>query len=421
MIDIQILRDNPERVRQGIALKKFNCDLDAILALDVERRQKVLESETLRAEQKVASQAMVALDKGTPEFQAKLEAMQALATRVKALEAETKAVEARWEALLLTIPNVPHASVPLGKDETENQVFKTWGNMDVISPHARPHFDIPNFEKWIDFARGVKVTGAGFPFYIGPMARLVRGLLNLFLDEAASNGYTEMLSPHLVNAASGTATGQLPDKEGQMYFANGDELYLIPTAEVPVTNFFRDEIFEEKDLPLKRCGYTPCFRREAGSWGAHVRGLNRLHQFDKVELVKWTHPDHSFAELESLREDAERILQKLELPYRVLLMCTKDIGFAHSKQYDLEVWAGGQKRWLEVSSCSNFTDFQARRAGIRFRPQAGGKVQPVHTLNGSALAIPRVLAAILENNVEADGRVKIPTILQPFFGGAYLE
>lgn len=422
MIDIQLLRDNPEQLRQAINRKKFTCDLDAILALDDVRRKKITESESLRAQQKAASQAMAHLDKNDAEFQSKLGDMQALSAKVKALEAEVKTLETNWENLILTIPNMPHPSVPTGKDETENQVIKTWGDVTkMVSPDAKAHFDIPQFSNWIDFPRGVKVTGAGFPFYVGRMARLVRSLLNFFLDEAERNGYTELLSPHLVNAASATATGQLPDKEGQMYFATGDELYLIPTAEVPVTNFFRDEILEEKQLPIKRCGYTPCFRREAGSWGAHVRGLNRLHQFDKVELVQWVHPEKSFEALEALREDAEGILQKLQLPYRVLLICTQDIGFAHSKQYDLEVWAGGQERWLEVSSCSNFTDFQARRAGIRFRAKEGGKVQAVHTLNGSGLAVPRVLAAILENNLQADGRVKIPEVLVPFFGKAYLE
>ena len=246
------------------------------------------------------------------------------------------------------------------------------------------------------------------------MSQLVRALINFFLEEAGKNGYEEVHAPIVVNAASATATGQLPDKEGQMYLDQNEEIYLIPTAEVPVTNYYRDEILPAEQLPIKRCAYTPCFRREAGSWGKDVRGLNRLHQFDKVELVKWTHPDDSFEELEKLRTDAESLLQKLGLPYRVLLICSGDIGFPHSKQYDLEVWAAGQKRWLEVSSCSNFTDFQARRANIRFRSEEG-KPKPVHTLNGSALAIPRVLAALLENNLQKDGKVKIPECLKKWF------
>ena len=294
------------------------------------------------------------------------------------------------------------------------KLFQPCGDSEGHSPHAIPHYDIPWFDQMIDFPRGVKVTGAGFPFYVGEMSQLVRALINFFLDEASKNGYDEVHSPIVVNAASATATGQLPDKEGQMYLDQNEEIYLIPTAEVPVTNFYRDEILSADQLPVKRCAYTPCFRREAGSWGKDVRGLNRLHQFDKVELVKWTHPNESFEELEKLRNDAEGLLKKLELPYRVLLICSGDIGFPHSKQYDLEVWAAGQKRWLEVSSCSNFTDFQARRANIRFREE-DGKPKPVHTLNGSALAVPRVLAAILENNLQEDGSVRIPECLRKWF------
>jgi seryl-tRNA synthetase len=420
MIDVQWIRENPEALKAAIRLKKIECDVDGLVALDQERRRILGEAERLRAEQKVASQAMVALPKGSAEFDAKRVELQKLSADVKYFDEQVREIESQWEAKMLTVPNPPHASVPVGQSEADNQVYKTWGDVEAVSPHALPHFDIPRFGQWIDFPRGVKVTGAGFPFYVGKMAKLVRGLLHFFLEEAEANGYVEMLSPHVVNQASATATGQLPDKEGQMYVDQKEDLYLIPTAEVPVTNFYRDEIFEESSLPVKCCGHTPCFRREAGSWGAHVRGLNRLHQFDKVELVKWVHPEKSFDELELLRDDAERILQKLQLPYRVLLMCTADIGFAQSKKYDLEVWAGGQKRWLEVSSCSNFTDFQARRAGIRFRPKDGSKVQPVHTLNGSGLAVPRVLAALLENNLQADGRVKLPEVLHPFFGDTHL-
>jgi seryl-tRNA synthetase len=275
------------------------------------------------------------------------------------------------------------------------------------------------FESRVDFARGVKVTGAGFPFYIGEMSRMVRALINYFLDEAYASGYQEVAPPIMVNAESATATGQLPDKEGQMYLDPNEGFYLIPTAEVPVTNFYRDEILEARDLPVYRCAYTPCFRREAGSWGADVRGLNRLHQFDKVELVKWTNAESSMEELDHLRGHVEKLLESLELPYRVLKMCSGDIGFPHAKQYDLEVFAAGQKRWLEVSSCSNFTDFQARRAGIRYR-DAHGKIQTAHTLNGSALAIPRVLAAILENNLQEDGRVKVPKVLNKWIPQEYL-
>jgi seryl-tRNA synthetase len=314
---------------------------------------------------------------------------------------------------------LPHASVPEGRTPEENVVYATHGEPAAVGAHAKAHWEIPGFDKLFDFARGAKVTGAGFPFLIGEGAKLSRALLQFFLDEDTKAGYTEVSPPIFVNAASATATGQLPDKEGQMY-ETADKLYAVPTAEVPLTNFFRDEIVEEDVLPIRRCAYTPCFRREAGSYGKDVRGLNRVHQFDKVELLKWVHPATSYQELELLRADAERLLQKLELPYRVLLMCGGDLGFAQSKKYDLEVWAAGQKRWLEVSSCSNFEAFQARRAQIRFRAKETGRPELVHTLNGSGLAVPRVLAALLENNLQADGRVKIPTVLQPYFGKEYL-
>lgn len=416
MLDPKLLRENVDLVRQGVARKKFQVDLDAVLAADDARRAALAEFEAARSAQNAANKEMAALPKGSPEFVAKVAEMKSASARVKELEKRVQDAESAWHAAALAVPNVPHESVPPGRTEADNRVVSEWGDVAaLVSASARPHWDIPWFARAVDFERGVKVTGAGFPFYVGDMARLVRALVQFFLEEAGAAGYQEVHAPLLVNAASATATGQLPDKEGQMYHAQTDDFYLIPTAEVPVTNFFRDEILEESALPVKRCGYTPCFRREAGSWGAHVRGLNRLHQFDKVELVKWVHPSKSFDELESLRGDAERLLQKLGLPYRVLLICAGDIGFAHSKQYDLEVWAGGQKRWLEVSSCSNFTDFQARRAGIRFRPK-DGKPEHVHTLNGSGLGLPRVLAAILENNVGPDGVVRVPEALRRWYG-----
>ncbi len=413
------MREETERVRSGIALKKFDCDLDAILEFDSKRRALVSSAEEARAAQNAANAEMAKLPKGGEEFKAKLAELREAAAKVKALEAEAAEADKKWRQMMLTIPNIPDPSVPVGRDEKDNVTVSEWGDASAIK-NARPHWDLPLFEKALDFQRGVKVTGAGFPFYRGDMARLVRALLALFLEEARANGYEELMCPIMVNAASATATGQLPDKEGQMYHDAQDDFYMIPTAEVPLTNFYRNETFDEKDLPVYHCGYTPCFRREAGSWGKDVRGLNRLHQFDKVELVKWVRPDTSMDELEKLRLDAEGILRKLELPYRVLLICTGDIGFPHAKQFDLEVWAAGQQKWLEVSSCSCFTDFQARRAGIRYRPADGGKAQFVHTLNGSGLAIPRVLAAILENNAEPDGRVRIPQVLRKWLDAEYI-
>lgn len=419
MIDIKLLRENPERLKKAISLKKFDCDLDAILDFDAKRRAIVSAAEEARAAQNAANLEMSKLPKGSDEFKAKIAELKEASAKVKALEKEAGEADKKWNSMLLTIPNMPDESVPVGKSEADNVTVSTWGDASSIK-NAKPHWDLPFFEKMLDFQRGVKVTGAGFPFYVGDMARLVRALLAFFLDEAKKNGYEEMICPIMVNAASATATGQLPDKEGQMYHDAQDDFYMIPTAEVPLTNFFRNETFDEKDLPVYRCGYTPCFRREAGSWGKDVRGLNRLHQFDKVELVKWVRPDTSMDELEKLRLDAERILQNLELPYRVLMICTGDIGFPHAKQFDLEVWAAGQQKWLEVSSCSCFTDFQARRAGIRYRPANGGKSQFVHTLNGSGLAIPRVLAAILENNITDDGKVRVPQILRKWIDEEFI-
>ena len=420
MIDPKLLRESPDIVRDAILKKSNDCDIDAVLALDAEWRAALVNVEKLRAAQKAANTDMAKLPKGTPEFIAKVAEMKAVSAQVKDEDTKLKELEAKWAAAMLTIPNIPHSSVPVGRTPEENVVYATNGDVAAVSPCAKAHWEIPGFEKVIDFGRGAKVTGAGFPFYIGDGARFVRALLQFFLSEGAANGYTEVAPPIFVNAASATAVGQLPDKEGMMYETVGDKFYAVPTAETPLTNFFRDEIVEEDQLPIYRCAYTPCFRREAGSYGKDVRGLNRLHQFDKVELLKWVHPSTSYDELDKLRLNAEVILQKLGLPYRVLLMCTGDLGFSQAKKYDLEVWAGGQKRWLEVSSCSNFESFQARRAQIRFRAKATGKPELVHTINGSGLAVPRVLAALLENNLEADGRVRIPEVLVPWFGKSHL-
>jgi seryl-tRNA synthetase len=419
MLDPKLLRESPDLVRAAIAKKHLSVDVDAILALDADWRDQLQLVEALRAQQKAANTDMAKLPKGSPEFIAKVAEMKAVSAQAKDGEAALKDVEDRLKQSLMTLPNIPHASVPEGRTPEENVVFSTWGSCEGLSPDAKAHWEIAGFEKLFDFARGAKVTGAGFPFYIGDGARIVRALLQFFLEEDGKAGYVEVNPPIFVNAASATATGQLPDKEGQMYEAVADGFYAVPTAEVPLTNFFRDEILDEDSLPVKRCAYTPCFRREAGSYGKDVRGLNRLHQFDKVELLKWVHPSTSYTELDALRDDAENLLRLLGLPYRVLLMCGGDLGFSQAKKYDIEVWSAGQKRWLEVSSCSNFETFQARRAQIRFRGK-DGKPELVHTINGSGLAVPRVLAALLENNLQADGRVKIPAALVPHFGKEYL-
>lgn len=416
MIDPKILREQPDRVRDGIRKKRIDCDLDVVLAIDAERRKLIAEVDALRAEQKAANAEMAKLPKGTPEFMAKVGEMKAVSAKVKEGEARQTELEAKWSQLAYSIPNIPHESVPEGAGEKDNVVHSAWGEIPAEQAHQIPHYDFDWLDQLVDFKRGTKVTGAGFPFFVGDGARLSRGLINFFLDQANAAGFEEMAVPFFVNEASATATGQLPDKEGQMYQTVEESLYAIPTAEVPITNFFRDEIIDESRLPVYRAGYSACFRREAGSYGKDVRGLNRVHQFDKVEVLKWVKPETSYDELESLRGYAEGLLQKLGLPYRVLLMCGGDLGFTQTKKYDLEVWAAGQKRWLEVSSCSNFESFQARRAMIRYRDAASGKPEYLHTLNGSGLAVPRVFVAIIENGLQPDGSIELPEVLVPYVG-----
>ncbi|MCS7082634.1 MAG: serine--tRNA ligase [Bacteroidetes bacterium] len=424
MIDIRLLRQDPERIRQAVLLKQAGDPalVDQILRLDEERRRLQAEADRLRAELNALSRQI-----GQLMGQSRQEEASAIKTQtaelkycIRQLEERLQAIESEQEALLLQIPNPPHPSVPVGRSASDNQVVRIWGDPRP-SEGLRPHWEIAEALGIIDFARGAKVSGSGFPFYVGMGARLQRALIAFFLDEAARRGYLEMEPPLLVNASSARGTGQLPDKEDLMYVIERDELYLVPTAEVPLTNYYRDELLEEDALPIRLCAYTPCFRREAGSYGRDVRGLNRLHQFDKVELVRIAHPEQSYAELESLREDAERLLQLLGLPYRVLLMCTADLGFTPAKKYDLEVWSPAQSRWLEVSSVSNFEDFQARRMNLRFRPRDGSRPRLVHTLNGSGLALPRVVAALLEHYQTREGRVRVPEVLVPYLNAEWLS
>ncbi len=372
--------------------------------------------ETLKSRKNTVS-ARVASMKGKGEdASALISEMRSVADEIKHLDDEVRAVEERLRTVLLQIPNLPHESVPAGNTPADNAVVASWGEPPVLDFTPKPHWELLEKLHLVDFARGTKIAGAGFPVYVGKGARLERALINFFLDEAGAAGYTEVFPPLLVNTASATGTGQLPDKEDQMYVVTRDELYLVPTAEVPVTNFYRDEILSEEQLPIKMCAYTPCFRREAGSYGKDVRGLNRVHQFNKVELVKLVHPDASYDELELLREDAERVLRKLGLPYHVLLMCSADLGFTQAKKYDLEVWAPGQQKWLEVSSISNFESYQARRMNLRFRPRGGGKPETLHTLNGSAIALPRIVAALLEHYQTPEGKVVVPKVLHKYTG-----
>ena len=416
MLDIKFIRENRDKVIEGVKNKKEDPALvDEVIAIDDQRRELLQKVEQLKAKKNAVSAEVGKMKSKGENASAVIAEMKTVADEIKGIDEQLRIVETKRVDFLLQIPNIPHGSVPIGKSPAENKVIATHGDPPSVDFPMKPHWELVEKLGIIDFARGTKITGAGFPVYIGKGAQLERALINFFLDEAASQGYTEIMPPLMVNAASATGTGQLPDKEDQMYVVTKDDFYLVPTAEVPLTNFHRDEILAQKDLPIKFCAYTPCFRREAGSYGKDVRGLNRVHQFNKVELVKFVHPDSSYDELELLREDAERLLQKLGLQYHVLLMCTGDLGFTQTKKYDLEVWSAGQQKWLEVSSVSNFESYQARRMNLRFRPD-GGKPEIVHTLNGSALALPRIVAALLEHNQTPEGKVVIPKVLHEYTG-----
>ncbi|MFI5251421.1 MAG: serine--tRNA ligase [Bacteroidota bacterium] len=419
MLDIKFIREHPDAVKEGIRKKGETDRIDEILKLDSQRRELLQKAEVNKNRRNVVSEEIGKLKRSGQDAAPALKEMENVKSQIKILDDELRGIEETLNNLLLTVPNIPHQSVPEGRMPADNKEIAKWGEGPVIDFKPKPHWELVQKLDIIDFERGVKVTGAGFPIYKGQGAKLQRALINFFLDEAAARGYREIQPPLMVNEASARGTGQLPDKEDLMYTAPKDELYLVPTAEIPVTNIHRDEILNEDELPVKYCSYTPCFRREAGSYGKDVRGLNRLHQFDKVELVKFVHPEKSYDELEGLRVDAESLLQKLGIPYHVLLMCAGDMGFTQAKKYDLEVWSMGQSRWLEVSSISNFEAFQARRMNIRFRPlKAGSGIKPeiVHTLNGSGLALPRVVAALLENYQTPEGKIIVPKVLHKYTG-----
>ncbi len=417
MLDMKLIREHADAVKDGVGKKGLDPSaVDEALRLDEERRKGIHLAETLKSRKNAVSAQVAKMKSKGEDAAAVIAEMRGVADAIKAADDELRIVEERLHAVMLSIPNLPHPSVPEGKTPANNQVIAEWGQPPVIDFTPKPHWELVEKLKVIDFARGTKITGAGFPVYVGKGAQLERALINFFLDQAAGRGYTEMMPPLMVNEASARGTGQLPDKEDQMYVVERDKFFMIPTAEVPVTNFYRDEILQERQFPLKFCSYTPCFRREAGSYGKDVRGLNRVHQFNKVELVKLVLPDRSYDELESLRQDAEHLLQKLGYRYHTLLMCAGDLGFTQAKKYDLEVWSVGQQKWLEVSSVSNFESFQARRMNIRYKPDGGGKPEFVHTLNGSALALPRIMAALLEQNQTPEGKVVVPKVLHEYTG-----
>jgi len=416
MLQVSYIRDNRELVLERLAVKNFKqLDLvDEIIQLDDTRRSTQTKLDNTSAEANAAAKQIGELMRNGKKDEA--ESVKAKTGTwkedIKQYNEQLTAVEAELYEKLVLLPNLPHSSVPKGLTPEDNEVVLEKGDEPALPDGALPHWELAAKYKLIDFELGVKVTGAGFPVYTGKGAKLQRALINFFIDEAEKAGYSEVGVPLMVNEASGFGTSQLPDKEGQMYFVNEDSFYLIPTAEVPITNLYRDVILKAEDLPIKNCGHTPCFRREAGSYGAHVRGLNRLHQFDKVEIVQVAHPDNSYEILEQMSAHVQGLLQKLGLPYRVLRLCGGDMGFGSALTYDMETWSAAQQRWLEVSSVSNFETFQSNRLKLRFR-NAEGKTQLAHTLNGSALALPRIVATLLENNQTENG-IKIPEALVPY-------
>ncbi len=429
-VGVQRLRDEPDRIRQGAIDKREDPGLvDRALEMDVRRRSLQAETDALKAERNVVSKQVGDAIRGgarpdSPEVAALKAVSTAAGARITEIDAELTATEEQLEDLLLRIPNPADPEVPVGGEEA-NVTVRTWGanasrvvtEPDGATWERRPHWEIGEALDIIDNARGAKIAGSGFPVYKGQGSRLQRSLISWFLDvHTSEHGFTEVWPPAVVNAASARGTGQIPDKEDQMYVVTRDELYLVPTAEVPVTNLHSDEILEADELPIRYAAYSPCFRREAGAAGKDTRGILRVHQFDKVEMVLFEKPEDSAAALEWMTSRAEVLLQRLGLPYRVLMLATGEMGFVQRKKYDLEVWAPGVERWLEVSSCSNFGDYQARRMAIRYRPDKGAKPELVHTLNGSGLALPRIVAAILEQYQRPDGSVAVPEVLRPYIG-----
>ena len=420
MLLLSTIREERDRLLEGLAKRKFidaAATLDKIVALDDERKSSQTQLDQLLSEQKSLSKEIGDLFKSGKAEEAN--AMKAKVAELKEessiLEERFKAVKSELETEILGLPNLAHTSVPAGSTEEDNEVVKDLtGTIPDLGDDAMPHWDLSDKYGIFDLKLGVKLTGAGFPVFKGQGARLQRALINFFLDEASNAGYREYVPPLMVNEDSARGTGQLPDKEGQMYYVNEDDLYLIPTAEVPLTNIYRDVILKEDDFPIKMCGYTPCFRREAGSYGADVKGLNRVHQFDKIEIVQVQHPKKSYETLTQMCNHIEGLLQKLELPYRILRLCAGDLSFASALTFDFEVYSAAQKRWLEVSSVSNFETFQTNRLKLRYRNEEG-KTTLAHTLNGSALALPRIIAALLENNQTSDG-ITIPDVLRKYTG-----
>lgn len=417
MLDPKLIRENPQIVAESLKKRGNEFDVQRLVVADEKRREVIKAVEALKSEKNTTSDQIAKLKKAGGDAQEQIERLRSLGKQIDELERELKTAEAEWESLIMIVPNIPHMTVPIGTGDEDNKVVKVWGEKPVFDFQPIPHWDLGERLDILDFKRAAKITGSRFTLYKSYGALMERALINFMLDlHVMRHGYTEVLPPFMVNRDSMTGTGQLPKFEEELFKLQGFDYFLIPTAEVPVTNIYRDEILKEAELPVKFVAYTPCFRAEAGAHGKDTRGLTRQHQFNKVELVKFSLPDSSYDELEGLLLDAEDVLKNLKIHYRVSSLCTGDLGFSSSKTYDIEVWLPGQDVYREISSCSNFEDFQARRAKIRYR-KANGKIDLVHTLNGSGLAIGRTTMAVMENYQNADGSIEVPEVLRPYMQG----
>jgi len=415
LLDLKFIRDNPDKVRQALQARAVSLDLDRLLSLDQDRRRLIQEVEALKKERNEANDQIGALKKAGKPAEELLASMKSISQKIVEIDEKVGGIDKNLYSICTNIPNLPHESVPISRDPNGNKVVREWGKKRSFDFKPLDHDALGKRTGWVSFEKGAKVTGSAFPVFQGKGARLVRALISLMLDlHVRKHGYEEVAVPHLVNRTSMFGTGQLPKMEADMYGLKDDDYFLIPTAEVPVTNLHRDEILAEKDLPRKYICHTPCYRREAGSYGKDTKGLSRVHQFDKVELVKLVTPDRGLDELESLVRDAEDVLQLLEIPYRVVLLCSVELSFAGKKGYDIEVWAPATERWFEVSSCTWFGDFQARRMDIRYKPKGGQKTELVHTLNGSGVALPRTLLALFENFQNSKGEIELPKALHSY-------
>jgi len=418
MLDLKFIRENPDLVKEAVKNKGEKVDVDELLRSDRKRRELISETEELKHQKNIASEKIAEFKKNKKDAQQEIVKMREVSEKISMLEGNLKELDQKLKCLLLQVPNIPHPSVPKGFDESFNVEVRSWGKLPEFDFEPRPHWEIGKILGILDLPRAAKISGSGFLMFVGLGAKLERALINFMLDlHTKKHGYKELFPPFLVNRPSMTGTGQLPKLEDDMYIVEKDDFFLIPTAEVPVTNIHRDEILKEDDLPLYYASYTACFRREAGAYGKDTRGIIRVHQFNKVELVKFVKPEDSYQELESLVNDAEEVLKLLGLPYRVRNLCTGDLSFAAAKCYDIETWASGLGKYLEVSSCSNYEDFQARRIGIKYRTKKENKLRFLHTLNGSGVALPRTMICILENYQTKKGTVKVPEVLRPYMDG----